>query len=206
MTEPRQNRDCFLRPFESAGVVPSGTPIFPTRARQNRALTEKEDGSAGLVSPPPQPCSITSLTVGLLPENCRDTPYLATLSRQSTLVGAKHLGGYRAVGGHPYPCCRVPLKGDLPSVTPPVLPLMVAFCFRLPGGSLFVALGAPTVPGSMTGHSPPVSFRHIGDATTTTALIFREIRCPPVLECQTGDISPFGGRMLTRGPDSSEEA
>jgi len=49
LTELRQNRDCFHSPFESAGLVPSGTPIFPTRARQNRALTEKGDGSAGLV-------------------------------------------------------------------------------------------------------------------------------------------------------------
>ena len=68
LTEPRQNRDCFHSPFDFAGVVPSRTQVFPTRARQNRALAEKEDGSAGLVSPPPPPGSITSLTVGLLPE------------------------------------------------------------------------------------------------------------------------------------------
>ena len=52
LTELRQNRGCFHQLFGFAGVVPSGMQVFSIRARQNRALAEKGDGSAGLVSPP----------------------------------------------------------------------------------------------------------------------------------------------------------
>ena len=45
----------------------------------------------------------------------------------SDMIDEKHLGGYLTLGGHPYPCCRVPLKGDLPSVTPPVPSLLVTW-------------------------------------------------------------------------------
>jgi len=133
LTQPRQCRGCFHSLFEFAWVVSSGTPVFPTRARQNRALTDKGDGSAGLVSSPPPPGSITSLTVGLLPAYCRDTPYLATRSRQSTLVGAKawvaHLRWWP-----PLPLLPRPPQGGLgngnPSRTSACGYLIVAVCRR----------------------------------------------------------------------------
>jgi len=165
LTEPRQNRDCFHSPFESAGLVPSRTQVFPTRARQNRALAEKGDGSAGLVSPPPPPGLITSLTVGLLPGCCRDTPYLVTLSRQSTWVGAKHLGGPLTLVATPTPAAASPLKGGLAFGYPSRASASGLLGFpQIAGWLTLVALGVPTVPGSMTVHSPSVSFRHIGDA------------------------------------------